>query len=92
VVARLKDRIDHWHVGPTPGARGLPARQMAEALRAAGAAEGAGRSMSVHQTLTAAYEAALGQARPDDRIIVFGSFTTVAAVMQWRSGQRAHCA
>jgi len=90
VVARLKDRIDHWHVGPTPGARGLPARQMAEALRAAGAGQGADRSVAVHDTLAAAYETALGQAQSDDRIVVFGSFTTVAAVMQWRSGQRAH--
>jgi len=79
VIAGLRDRIDHWHVGPTTGARGMSAAQAASLLRAAGQS-----SISEHATLEAAYDHALGNADPDARILVFGSFITVAAVMQYR--------
>jgi dihydrofolate synthase/folylpolyglutamate synthase len=83
VIARLRERIDHWHVGPTPGARGMSAAEAAEALRTAGAT-----SISEHASIDAAYAHALGHAQADARIVVFGSFTTVAAVMQARERQR----
>jgi dihydrofolate synthase/folylpolyglutamate synthase len=82
VIARLGDRIDHWHVAPTPGARGVAAEHVAQLLRAAGAGQGKDRSITVHDTLQAAFAAAEGAAEADARILVFGSFTTVAAVMQ----------
>jgi dihydrofolate synthase/folylpolyglutamate synthase len=82
VIARLRDRIDHWHVGPTPGPRGMDAATMAQRLQAAGA-----RSVIAHPTLEEAYSQALGRAEPDARIVVFGSFTTVAAVMRLRQTQ-----
>lgn len=89
VVAKVRDRVDHWHVGPTPGARGMSAAQAAAVLRAAGAT-----SVSEHESLGAAYAHALECAQADARILVFGSFTTVAAVMRireqdrYRAGQR----
>ncbi|MCU0950189.1 MAG: bifunctional tetrahydrofolate synthase/dihydrofolate synthase [Burkholderiaceae bacterium] len=83
VIARVKSRIDHWHVGPTPGARGLSAAQAATALRAAGVT-----AISEHDTLAAAYAHAAEQAQADARIVVFGSFTTVAAVMLATQRQR----
>jgi dihydrofolate synthase / folylpolyglutamate synthase len=79
VIARLEGRIGHWHVGPTPGARGMSAAQAAALLRAAGI-----DAVSEHDSLAAAYAAALEAAEPDARIVVFGSFTTVAAVMRAR--------
>jgi dihydrofolate synthase/folylpolyglutamate synthase len=79
VIGRLKGRIDRWHVGPTPGARGTSSAQMAALLRSAGV-----EAISEHQGLNAAYAAAIEAAQPDARIVVFGSFTTVAAVMRAR--------
>ncbi len=83
VIARLRDRIDYWHVGPTPGARGMSAAQAADALRALGAT-----SISEHASIEDAHAHALGRAQADARIVVFGSFTTVAAVLQARERQR----
>jgi dihydrofolate synthase/folylpolyglutamate synthase len=83
VVAKVRDRVDHWHAGPTPGARGMSSAQAAAVLRAAGAA-----SVSEHGSLGAAYAHALECAQPDARIVVFGSFTTVAAVMRIREQDR----
>ena len=82
VAARLRTRIDHWHVGSTPGARGLPATQAAKLLDAVGVTAG-----SLHASVEDAYACALAQADPDARILVFGSFTTVAAVMRVRQAQ-----
>jgi dihydrofolate synthase/folylpolyglutamate synthase len=82
VVARLVGRIDHWHVGPTPGARGLSAAQAAALLHGAGVT-----ALTEHDSLEAAYLDALAAAEPDARIVVFGSFTTVAAVMRLRQMQ-----
>ena len=79
VIRRVRDRIDHWHVGPTPGARGMSAAQLASLLRAEGATW-----VAEHATLADAYRAALGAAQADARIIVFGSFSTVAEVMRQR--------
>lgn len=79
VIAALRGRIDHWHVGPTPGPRGLAAAQAAAALRAAGI-----DAVSEHPSLAAAHDAALAAAQADARIVVFGSFTTVAAVIRHR--------
>jgi dihydrofolate synthase/folylpolyglutamate synthase len=82
VVAKLKRRIDYWHVGPTPGARGLAAAQTAQVLRDAGVA-----SVDTHESIAAAYAHALGAVEPDARIVVFGSFTTVAEVIRQRDTQ-----
>ena len=79
VIRRVRDRIDHWHVGPTPGPRGMSAAHLASLLRAEGAT-----SVAEHATLADAYRAALGAAQADARIIVFGSFSTVAEVMRQR--------
>jgi dihydrofolate synthase / folylpolyglutamate synthase len=76
VVAALKPRIDRWHVAPLPGPRGASAERLREALVAAGVDPQAVRTFdSVAQALLAAKEVA-GEA---DRIVVFGSFLTVAA-------------
>jgi folylpolyglutamate synthase/dihydropteroate synthase len=37
--------------------------------------------VSFSKTIAAAYHAARAKARPGDRIVIFGSFVTVAAVM-----------
>lgn len=80
VVASLKGRIDHWLLCDLPGPRGLSAAMLAERMRAAGA-DGesiAGRFASP----AAAFVEARMRAAPDDRIVTFGSFLTVADVLR----------
>ena len=79
VIGRLGDRIDHWHVAPTPGARGCDASTLSAAVSAAAPA---GAAVSEYRDLRAAYEGARERAGPDDRILAFGSFLTVAEVMR----------
>ncbi len=82
VVGKLGNRIDHWHVGPTPGPRGTSAAQIGSQLRAAGVGTASGQSITEHSTLADAYAAARDSASADDRILAFGSFLTVADVMR----------
>ena len=82
VVGKLGNRIDHWHVGPTPGSRGTSAAQIGSQLRAAGVGTASGQSITEHSTLADAYAAARVSASADDRILTFGSFLTVADVMR----------
>jgi dihydrofolate synthase/folylpolyglutamate synthase len=85
VVAHVAPAIDVWHVGPTPSARGATAAALADLVRAGA---GGTATVHVHATLADAYAAALATADADDRIIVFGSFTTVAEVMRARTARR----
>jgi dihydrofolate synthase/folylpolyglutamate synthase len=82
VAARLGDRIDHWHVGPTPGSRGASATELAALVRAASVGIGPGQSITEHDSIADAYAAARGSATADDRILAFGSFLTVAESMR----------
>lgn len=78
VIAPLRARIDRWHVATLPGPRGASAARLADALAAAGVDAAAVRAFDdVAGALAAAREAA-GEA---DRIVVFGSFLTVAAAL-----------
>jgi dihydrofolate synthase/folylpolyglutamate synthase len=79
VIAALGDRIDHWHVAPTPGPRGCDAADIVAALHAAGRSPNA---IHTYPDLAAAFEAARDRASADDRIAAFGSFLTVAEVMR----------
>ena len=79
VIARLGDRIDHWHVAPTPGPRGCDAASIAALLRDR---FGAKCSVSKHADLASAFDGARDRAGADDRILAFGSFLTVAEVMR----------
>jgi dihydrofolate synthase / folylpolyglutamate synthase len=82
VIARIGDRVDHWHVGPTAGSRGCPATTIAGLLRAAGLGVGDGRSITEYASIAAAYAGARERASADDRILAFGSFLTVAEVLR----------
>jgi dihydrofolate synthase/folylpolyglutamate synthase len=82
VVARVGDRVDHWHVGTLGGPRGATAAALAAALRAARLAGGPDRSITEHDSIAAAYAGARARANADDRIVAFGSFLTVAEVIR----------
>lgn len=80
VIDKLGDRIDHWHLAPTPGPRGCDTASIAALLRERGRDSRA--SISEYPDLSAAYDGARCRAGADDRILAFGSFLTVAEVMR----------
>ena len=74
VIDAMRDRIDAWYVSAAQAERAASAAQVAEALRKRGVGDG----VRVFATVALALEAARRDAGPDDRIVVFGSFYTVA--------------
>ena len=85
VVARIGTRIDHWYCAGLPGPRGLAPQALADQVRSALPAAPAGAeapSVQAFADPAAAYAAARAAAGEGDRILVFGSFLTVAAVLQ----------
>lgn len=77
-LALVAGRVDHWRFAGLPGPRGLSAEELATEARAAGLS-GDGREFA---TPAEAYRAVRKEAAPDDRIVVFGSFLTVADVLE----------
>jgi dihydrofolate synthase/folylpolyglutamate synthase len=81
VIDKVVGRIDDWYVGGTAGARGLAGEDAAALVRE----RQPGASVAAFATVGAAYDAALSAAQPEDRIVAFGSFLTVAEVMRARN-------
>ncbi len=79
IVRALGEQVDRWLVATLEGPRGVAAPALRAALVAAGV--DAAR-VSEHDSPALAFAAAREQCRVPDRIIVFGSFLTVAAVME----------
>ncbi|HEX2827931.1 MAG TPA: bifunctional tetrahydrofolate synthase/dihydrofolate synthase [Burkholderiales bacterium] len=80
VIDAVRDHIDEWLVAPSVGPRGADAAALREELARASVFE----SVSAFESIAAAYRSVCDRAAPDDRIVVFGSFYTVAAVMAVR--------
>ncbi|HXX85285.1 MAG TPA: bifunctional tetrahydrofolate synthase/dihydrofolate synthase [Casimicrobiaceae bacterium] len=78
VIAAVKPCVDHWRVATLPPPRGSRAAELRARLEAAGVA---GMAIRDFDDAAAAYDAACGEAKETDRIIVFGSFLTVAAAL-----------
>jgi len=81
VAKQLETSVNRWFLGPTTGIRGQDAKALAAQVRA-----GVG-SIACYESISEALAAARGEAGRDDRIVVFGSFVTVAEAM--RELQRA---
>lgn len=86
VVAAVRDCITHWLVADAEGTRGAGAAQLATELARAGVSAPVTQFTSVD----AAWHAACNLAADNDKIIVFGSFLTVAAVMRERLSPDGH--
>jgi dihydrofolate synthase/folylpolyglutamate synthase len=89
VARALAPRITRWHVASLPGPRGASAAEVLRALAAAGIAQ----PSTPHDSAASAFAAARSEAREDDKIVAFGSFLTVAEVMQalaTRGGRGPH--
>jgi dihydrofolate synthase/folylpolyglutamate synthase len=78
VAGALQGRFHHWYLGGLEGARGQDGAALA--LRVRKALSDA--SLTEFPSVDAAYTAAASAARPGDRIVVFGSFQTVAAILK----------
>lgn len=88
VIGHLKGRIDHWCVTDLPLPRAASAEDLKQQLIATdGDLTTADTEHSVHTFATpaAAFANALSRAGENDRIVVFGSFLTVAGVMEFRN-------
>ncbi len=85
VAAAMSRRIDRWHVATLPGARGARAADVGEALLRAGIAAA---NVRTFDDVASAYRAARDDADEADRIVVFGSFLTVAAALVVDEGER----
>jgi dihydrofolate synthase/folylpolyglutamate synthase len=84
VISHMKDKIDHWCVCDLPLPRAASAAQLAPLLEAAGVLEDKEHSVQKFSSPEDAYTFALSKAGENDRIVVFGSFLTVAGVMRAR--------
>ncbi|PWF54964.1 bifunctional tetrahydrofolate synthase/dihydrofolate synthase [Massilia glaciei] len=86
VLAPLAGQVDHWCLAELPSARSARAADVAArvaALTPAGAADGE-RTVRTFADPAAAFANAMSRAGENDRIVVFGSFYTVAGVMAAR--------
>ncbi|KAB0641228.1 bifunctional folylpolyglutamate synthase/dihydrofolate synthase [Burkholderia stagnalis] len=88
VLQHLKGEIDHWCVTDLPLPRAASAEQLEAALRHAGVEDGADSSVTRYTSPADAFRDALKRASENDRIVVFGSFHTVAGVMAYRKSQQ----
>ncbi len=77
VVAAMAARVDAWLIAPAQSERAASVEAVMESL----AREGLQKPVRAFASVALAYEAARQMATPDDRILVFGSFHTVAAVL-----------
>jgi dihydrofolate synthase / folylpolyglutamate synthase len=86
VVAHMAPHVDHWCVAALPSPRSADVEELA-ALLAAKKPDGAKPdefSVTTFADPAAAFMDATSRAGQDDRIVVFGSFYTVAGVMAAR--------
>ena len=85
IVAAVGRHITRWHVAALEGPRGANAQQLTDELQRVGVTA----PVTQHAAVAAAWHAACKEAGENDKIIVFGSFLTVAAVMRERAGARS---
>jgi dihydrofolate synthase/folylpolyglutamate synthase len=88
VIEHLKGEIDHWCVTDLPSPRAATAQDLEAALRECGVTDGADSSVTRFASPAEAFQDALNRATENDRIVVFGSFYTVAGVMAYRKSQQ----
>ncbi|MCX8566563.1 MAG: dihydrofolate synthase / folylpolyglutamate synthase [Glomeribacter sp. 1016415] len=94
ILRLIKNEIDYWYIADLPTSRAAPAA-MIEALlheipaahKNSAAALNTPRGIECFATPAQAYAKALANAAENDRIIVFGSFYTVADVIAYRQCQ-----
>lgn len=89
VIAAVKPHVAHWYIAPLGGTRGASVDQLAQAFEFEAVPVTA---VTRCDNVASAYTQACDIAVENDRIVVFGSFFTVAAAMQLRERERASLA
>jgi len=79
LVTPLVGLVDRWYVGEIKAERAASLDQLKQALVTAGVD---GANVEIHHDLTTAMTKAMADAGTHDRLIVFGSFYTVAEIMR----------
>lgn len=77
VLETVKEQFDYWYIAPLNLPRGMSAEALQEKMQMHGI-----ESIKTFESVQAAYQAALAVVLENDRITVFGSFHTVAEVME----------
>lgn len=83
----LLDVVDYWHCVNLPIARAAKAEYLAQTLKTLGVMDTSDSGIKVHPSPEIAYQELTSQVPENDRILVFGSFYTVAGVMAFRKFQ-----
>ena len=78
VIEPLKSVIDHWFIAGLDGSRGMSGELLAEKVKAIVG----DNNTSMHHSVEQAYQQAMKGSELDDRVLIFGSFHTVEAVMR----------
>jgi dihydrofolate synthase/folylpolyglutamate synthase len=73
VLSSMSGLVDQWYLAPLDVPRAATAQQLEVALD--------GRDTHIFNDVASAHQAALSEADPEDRVVVFGSFYTVAEVL-----------
>jgi dihydrofolate synthase/folylpolyglutamate synthase len=89
VIKPLLNSVDFWFCTDLPTPRASSAQALSEKLEGLGVAVKNGDDGGIECFLNpaAAYQKALSKAGEGDRIVIFGSFYTVAGVMAYRNNQ-----
>jgi dihydrofolate synthase/folylpolyglutamate synthase len=77
VLRVMRDEIDEWLIAPLSGTRGADLPTLEQGFERASIAQ----PISAFADVEAAFAAALERAQSDDKIVVFGSFFTVAGAL-----------
>jgi dihydrofolate synthase/folylpolyglutamate synthase len=81
VLKPMMDLVDYWYCTDLPTARAAKGIDLTKQI------QGLGKEAVVFSGAGSAYQMALDKAGEGDRIVVFGSFYTVAGVMAYRNNQ-----
>ena len=89
VIKPLLNSVDFWYCSDLPTPRAASAKHISDKLEELGVAVKNGEDGGVEcfSDPASAYQKALSKAGEGDRIVVFGSFYTVAGVMAYRNNQ-----
>lgn len=83
VIAAMSEHVDHWCLATLPSPRSATAAELAAKVQAV-QPERDERTITTFDDPGSAYANAISRAGENDRIVVFGSFLTVAGVMAAR--------
>jgi dihydrofolate synthase / folylpolyglutamate synthase len=83
VIAAMSEHVDHWCLANLPSPRAASASELAAKVQIV-QPEKSERTINIFDDPAAAFANAMSRAGENDRIVVFGSFLTVAGVMAAR--------